>query len=1583
MSDTPSQQTLDTNAPEFRLNRFETVWLAWRAGETTPDWRQHLPTEDEPCAADLIFYLLQMDIEFRVKAGMAALLVEPYFAHPRLQKEDARPDAAKQVELIHWEYHQRLQKGERPRRSEYEEAFPQHAEALREMKPRSRCPRCRKILVLEETYQTLLCPHCGSDSPGIDVAQPNVAEAKVSVVAATELDARSYALMDTLGTGGMGEVYRCSDPALGRDLAIKVMKATLREYPEIERRFLREARITGSLQHPSIVAVHNLGRLADGRLHYTMRLVRGRTFADILKEEAGMPERLPYLLNIFEKICQAMAYAHSKRVIHRDLKPHNVMVGHFGEVQVMDWGLAKLLTPDNALDTDEKIDAAGTRILGESTDTPVDLTRIGSGLGTPAYMPPEQALGEWDAVDERADVFALGSILCEILTGEAAYSGTDGNEVYRRARRGDVAEALDRLEKCGADTALVALCRECLNPKSNGRPRNAAAVEKHVADYQVEVRERLRRAELEQTEVQVKTREERKRRRLTMTLAVVVLLVVTGSVFWWQHMKSTVETQKAVQEVREKEALRRQDDLQRDLRLNRYVADIQQAAQFWQNGEISQCYDFMRTQRWTEDRDDPCGFEWLYLRRWCDCPSRVFEGHTADVRCVRFHPNGTLLASCSGDQTIRFWDSEKHTPRGMLSGHRRTVSAIAFSPDGGLLASASHDGSVRLWNVAERRQLAILIEGAGYIESVEFSHRGDLLAIVRENGSNVRLWDLKSRQVRHSWISGGNAINSLAFAPDGCTLALGYANGTVKIRDVSSGKEKDRFLVNHPVHTLAFACGWPLLAAGGSDGVVTLWDVETRENIGKFTGHSGSVNSLAFSPDNQTLLSAGEDGTIRSWDTATQRPRAIFRARNQPFPSVAFHPGGRVFAAASVDHTVCLWYPPAAEKASSLQTTVVPSGPIRFSSDGKWLAVAGRDQTVRLLDSTTRRVRRTLRGWRGEWQDLTISSDGKYLAATCSDHRVYVWETSSEKLTHRLHIPRDRATCVAFSPNGKWLATGGADHRIAIWEMPTGQLRTTLDTHRSSIMGMAFHPENDLLATVSRDRNIKLWSVPGFQELRQFEQDEELLGVSFGPEGRTLLVNGEFTGVSSQPFSKDRALLGSKGFTGPAPFMAVSSHTERLAVSDLGSIRVYDLPMRMERFHLDLRASGGNRYVALSPDGTTLILNQREGPLQWWDLNDHQIRETEEEYPFSIHSLAFSAGGQTLIMGTALEAATRIRTRVFLGDFSIGVNDRLPSKALGDLVRFWSMPTKKPLQVLSHVPTFVSQRLVAMSPDGRTLGTGADDGSVSLWELATGKRLFRLLASRHSRSYLPFVESALATGIRMRPKFDGDHMRALTFSPDGRLLAAAGEDGQVQVWETSSGKEWALLPGVHADVSCLAFSPDGKLLATNDGPMIKLWDLSAVDGNPLLTRALPGHTATVRSLAFSPDGRLLASGAENWDMRLWDAASGAEVRQLQGHIARVSSLAFSRDGKTLASASFDGTIRLWQVATGRVLIVLQRGAHLVHAVTFSPDGTILAAGGEGMYGRGEVHLWSAGQALDALRAQWGEPASAKAGTPTK
>lgn len=273
-----------------------------------------------------------------------------------------------------------------------------------------------------------------------------------------------YRLIREVGRGGMGVVYEALDLQLERSVAIKSLKVR-GDRPAQLQRFLREARIASRLNHPGIMAIHEFGQTSDGRAFMVMRLLRGQTLRQILDARAGAADDLPRLLAAFLQACQAVAYAHAAGVIHRDLKPANVMVGVDSLVTVMDWGLAKFLDdphPEVVLNDEDR---------GE---TPEDLhTACGTVFGTPGYLAPEQARGEIDRVDRRTDVFGLGCILCEILTGMPAYRGTTPAEVWRQAEEGDTAAALARLETCEGPEALVTLARACLASAPEQRPADA------------------------------------------------------------------------------------------------------------------------------------------------------------------------------------------------------------------------------------------------------------------------------------------------------------------------------------------------------------------------------------------------------------------------------------------------------------------------------------------------------------------------------------------------------------------------------------------------------------------------------------------------------------------------------------------------------------------------------------------------------------------------------------------------------------------------------------------------------------------------------------------------------------------------------------------------------------------------------------------------------------------------------------------------------------------------------------------------------------------------------------------------------
>jgi tetratricopeptide (TPR) repeat protein len=337
-----------------------------------------------------------------------------------------------------------------------------------------------------------------------------------------------YRVLREIARGGMGRVLVANEIGLEREVAIKVLLNRTNG-----ARFVRESTITARLPHPGVPPVYALGRLADGSPFLAMKLVDGRTLADAMKTTD-----LQRLMQVYTQVCQAVGFAHSRGVIHRDLKPANVMVGAFGEVQVMDWGLAKDLTgqkieePQQPSDsrTVPAIDAAtdqstDLRSPGESTD---DQTYTGQVMGTPAFMAPEQARGE--STDARGDVFALGGILCALLTGHPPYRGKTSVEVLKLAASVQLADANARLDTCGADGELVTLCRRCLSPNPADRPANGQEVADGVSAYLNGVQERLQAAERERAVAVAKAAEERRRRRVQVIAASLVLMVLSAGI---------------------------------------------------------------------------------------------------------------------------------------------------------------------------------------------------------------------------------------------------------------------------------------------------------------------------------------------------------------------------------------------------------------------------------------------------------------------------------------------------------------------------------------------------------------------------------------------------------------------------------------------------------------------------------------------------------------------------------------------------------------------------------------------------------------------------------------------------------------------------------------------------------------------------------------------------------------------------------------------------------------------------------------------------------------------------------------------
>jgi hypothetical protein len=360
-----------------------------------------------------------------------------------------------------------------------------------------------------------------------------------------------YVVAGEIARGGVGVVLKGRDADLGREVAIKTLRAEHAGKPAMIRRLVEEAQIGGQLQHPGVLPVYEMGMDAARQPFFTMKLVKGETLARLLADRSDPSRERRRFLTVFEQVCQTMAYAHARGVVHRDLKPANIMVGSFGEVQVVDWGLAKVLDRRGAFD---EATVATVRDGPAGTQS-----EVGSVLGTPAYMAPEQARGEVDGLDERCDVFALGAILCEVLTSRPPFEGPRA-EVIRQAAEGRLDEAFARLGVSGADAELVRLAQTCLSADRVDRPKDAGLVARQVSAYLASAEERVRRAEMDAALARARALAERRARRVIVVAGVLTLsamLIGGGSYLRAERQRVEVERQR-VEIERERVEVERQ-----------------------------------------------------------------------------------------------------------------------------------------------------------------------------------------------------------------------------------------------------------------------------------------------------------------------------------------------------------------------------------------------------------------------------------------------------------------------------------------------------------------------------------------------------------------------------------------------------------------------------------------------------------------------------------------------------------------------------------------------------------------------------------------------------------------------------------------------------------------------------------------------------------------------------------------------------------------------------------------------------------------------------------------------------------------
>lgn len=1348
----------------------------------------------------------------------------------------------------------------------------------------------------------------------------------VRTVAEQDGGRQDYELIEVIGRGAEGVVHAARQASIDRTVALKMIRQQRATEGGAKQKFLSEAVVTGALEHPNIVPIYDLGTTNDGSLFYVMKRIRGTPWSEVIGRNT-----LPENLTILMRTADAVGFAHSRGVVHRDIKPENVMLGDFGEVLLTDWGIA--MCTDQFV---KKRSVATSRGLG----------------GTPAYMAPEMATGPIERLGPAADIYLLGAILYEIVTGKPPHHADSVMACL-------VAAAKNQIQPTEVKNELVDIARRAMLTNPKARYESVREFQDAIAAY-------LSHSESLLLSDQAEADLKRARQSSSYDDYTAAVFGFQKALELWPQNRAADKSLVAARADYAAAALAKGDlDLalsmldpqrvrhnnvrkrvlaaqrERDARKHRLQNMRRLAAgllvaifvggsfALWKvdaaKRDAIAARELARSNATAAERnaDDA-----LKQKEEADKQRKLARQRENDARrsaeqAMQQRQRAELARQQAVDALRRAGEAAYASAISLATNN---IAGGAFSDAISILRSQQaqpEQAVLRHWEWGRLMYLCLggdpaspqgaavqSLEVDAEVTGVAAAAGGELIAAATLAGS-IHLYRRDGDADRPVWtvdrvIDAEVTVHAIAMSPSGDRLAAAGDDGVIRVYDPADAEGQPQRLHGHrrAVQALAFSPSSEalLLASASADRTIKLWDLQSDEPLQTLVGHTATVWAVDFSPQGDRLVSASDDFTARIWGVQSGREYQRFRQHDEPVFCARFSPDGRWVASGGYDKRVLLWR---AERDSPVEETLVQQVIERLSGESE----PANDHTVARLIGHSDSIR-----------DLRFSADGQRLVSGARDNTLRIWDVSELEQAAR---QRDEAAGESLRADtaprrllktlrghGGWISecrfidprrivSGAYDRQLRIWDPEAYAENLPLDGLTRPVLCSAFAPDGRSLALAFDDGTAGVWDTASGQRTGRLEEGHQFLvsAAAFLPENRLATVAGD------------------------------------------DSLRLWDVDTGTEIWAA--QGSGRRGLLALSPDGQRILTGSSDGKTaRIWEaasgrllgsLGQQRLEQLQDQYPDAddeqldallpdITAVGFSVDGELMISGETSGAW-----------------------------HLWRFGRREPLvSVRGHDRPVTA---LAVMPDGQRLLSASADGSVAFWDLHSGQEL---------------------PGQRLRHE---DAVSMLAVSADGQAALTVAADGRgaqrLYHWNLNERALQAACPPLHRQlggdealsINSVAFSPDQSeaMVSTfdrrNSRYAVHRWDLRSETLQPAGDRGLRAGQVLSAVYARATAQQILTVGGSG--ARFWRRADNRELMNYQPH-GEVVSIDFSPDGQRIVTSGADRSIKLWQRdEAGRwlarsKLIEGHRGA--IHAARFgqlADQQVILSCGDDG-----QLLLWS-------------------------